>query len=380
MNLPQNSLNRMMMTNDKPARPPNYLSGDSQTNHLPPLASERLLIDSIETADFTQALVVSPGRGQAAGHLQTRCPSGRVTLWYVDAFRGARARQFADETGADIDVVASADLPDGPYQCIAMAVLMRGEAEMTRELLQQAHQRLEVGGQFIVSVNNPNDRWLLPQLQTLFDKVHCRQDAAGWVYRAIKQKSLKKVRQFNAEFTFRDGDRIVRIITRPSVFSHRRLDNAARVLIANGNVRPGDHVLDFGCGSGAVAIAAAIRSQTGEVMAVDCNHRAVQCVQLSAPINAVTNLHAIVNHDGRLPDTTRFDIALLNPPYYGDFAIAEHFVRSATAVVRCGGRILVVTKLARQYHERYHEHPWPALRLTDETEQSGYQLLTYVKL
>lgn len=345
------------------------------SNTPPPLPSEQLLIDAIDRVEFQQCVVVSPGRGQAGWHAAGLCSSGEVCLWYVDSFRAAQAKAAAIQANVRVDVVCSADLPPSPVQLALIPVLQRGEAEMTRDVLQQAHERLDIGGTMIASVNNARDHWLQKQMQDLFDKVKCHQTPAGWVYTATKRQPLKKRRNFAAEFVFRDDQRLVRMISRPSVFSHRSLDVAARLLIEHSDIEPGDRVLDYGCGCGAVAVASALRSVTGRVLAVDSNARSVECAQASAALNGVTSLSAILNHDGELPTVSQHDLALLNPPYYGNFSIAMHFMRAATEQVRDGGRVIVVTKS----REQYQEQDWPRLLLETEMETSGYQLLTYRK-
>ncbi len=339
----------------------------------PPLPSEQLLITTLKHAQFQRCVVVSPGRGQSGWHAGQLCPTGEVVLWYVDSFRAAQAKAAATQAGVHVAVVCSADLPPLPIQLALVPVLQRGEAEMTRDILQQAHERLEVGGTLVASVNNSRDHWLQQQMQDLFDKVKCRQTDGGWIYTATKQKPLKKTRDFSAEFVFRDEQRLVRMITRPSVFSHRSLDVAARLLIQHSDIQPGDRVLDYGCGCGAVAVASAFRSVTGHVLAVDCNARSIECAQRSATLNGVTNLTSILNHDGVLPTVSQYDLALLNPPYYGNFSIASHFMRVASEQVRDGGRTVVVTK----NREPYHAENWPRLSLEREVETSGYQLLTF---
>ncbi len=334
----------------------------------------------MERCHFSRAIIVSPGRGQSGWHAQSLCPDGQVTLWYVDAFRADQARFAARESKIPVNVVCSSNLPEEMVQLALIPVLMRGEAEMTREVLQQAHQRLEQGGCLIASVNNPKDHWLQTQMQTVFDKVHCQQFKTGWVYTATKKNDLKKTRRFIAEVSFRDQERLIPFVTRPSVFSHRSLDTAARLLVTHSEIAVGENVLDFGCGSGAVAIASAIRSQTGHVLAVDSNARAIECTERGAELNGLDNLTAILNHDGKLPPSVlpengEFDIALLNPPYYGDFSIADHFMRSSAKVLRAGGRAIVVTKQA----DTFHNHDWANLLLKSERDASGYQLLTYVK-
>jgi 16S rRNA (guanine1207-N2)-methyltransferase len=228
----------------------------------------------------------------------------------------------------------------------------------------------------IAAVDKPNDRWSREQMQAMFDKVHCRQAGSGWVYTATKRSPLRKIRRFDGEFIFRHHEHLIRMTTRPSVFSHRSLDTAARLLIGHADVGDGDRVLDFGCGSGAVGIATAFDiGDTGHVYCVDSNARAVACADENARINGLANVTAIINYDGIMPDVSACDVALLNPPYYGNFSIAEHFVHSATKLVRGDGRVVVVTKQADQYGLR----TWPGLFQQSQIDASGYQVLVYRK-
>ncbi|TWT82951.1 Ribosomal RNA large subunit methyltransferase G [Planctomycetes bacterium CA13] len=343
---------------------------------LPPLPSEALLIDVLCTKSYhgvKHAIVLSPGRGQSAWSLAERYPRADVVAWFVDSHRAAKARR---STVGTVRIVCSSDLPEQMVDLALLPVLKNGEAEMNRELLQQAHQRLRVGGTLIASVNAPDDQWLLKQMQAVFDKVHCRRLQSGCVYFGKKKSEISKIRSFDAEITFRVEDQILTAFSLPSVFSHRSIDNAARVMIRHVDVPTGCNVLELGCGNGAVAMAAAFRSATGDVYAVDCNTRAVDCARRGAEVNGINNLTAILNHDGKLSGLEPCDLALLNPPYYGDFKIAEHFMATAASCLSAGARAWVVTKQTGQYLDR----EWPGFCVVDQQKAQGYDLLGFEKM
>ncbi len=158
-----------------------------------------------------------------------------------------------------------------------------------------------------------------------------------------KTAPLKRVRDFDCQFQFRDEDRILTAVSRPSVFSHRKLDDGARQLIKQVDIAPEDNVLDFGCGSGAVALACANRT-SGRVFGVDANARAVDCLKRGAVANGMTNVAALLNADGRLGLSVKIDVALANPPYFGDQKIWQHFADTCLSCLRVGGSLLIVTK------------------------------------
>lgn len=343
-----------------------------------------------------RGLVISPGRAQLADHLVSERGMPNVAAWYVDLHDATAANAVCVE---GVDVLCGSDLPAGDpiaadvakaagettsgdatsakvtsveatgaetegefgYDLVAMPTLRRGEVELTRDLMQQAHQRLACGGYLAVSVDNPKDQWLHEQMQALFDKVTCHRTPQGSAYWGKKTKPLKKLKDFSCQFSFRDEDseRIIQVVSRPGVFSHRRLDPGARQLMLTAEIGPTDNVLEMGCGAGAVSLAAAFET-SGTVFAVDANARAVECTQRGAQLNGLENVQAILNADGDLDLQVAIDLVLANPPYFGNDLISQHFVDTAIDVLRPGGALLVVTK-SPEWYDDYFE----ARRLDD---------------
>jgi 16S rRNA G1207 methylase RsmC len=315
---------------------------------ISPLNSEQLLIDKLPSLEGNSALVISPGRAQSANWLVQQLGYRRVSAFYLDLFSAAVASQAVDPA---VEVVCAADLPTAlnDLDLVLFPVLKKGESELTRDLMQQAHQHLKVGGHLAMAVDHPGDRWVHEQMQNMFDKVSCVRSQTGCVYWGKKSQTLKKLKKFEAEFVFRDEDNLIKAISRPGVFAHRRIDAGARQLITSAEIGPDDHVLDMGCGVGTVCLAAA-RKTTGIVHAVDSNARAIDCVNRSAQLNNLTNIQAHLNADGQLDLPHAVDVALANPPYYGDDSIAQHFVDVCLSNLKPGGALLVVTKNPRWYH------------------------------
>jgi 16S rRNA G1207 methylase RsmC len=317
-----------------------------QISRLPPLPAEQMLIETLPEWDGERAIVISPGRAQLADHLLIQRRMPQVTAWFYDLYDASQARQVCTP---EVEVACATDLPDGEIDLVAMPVLRRGEVELTRELLQQGHERLVPGGYLATSVDNPKDRWLHEQMQVLFDKVTCVRDERGAAYWGRKTKPLKKHKDFRCQFAFRDEEqRLIQVVSRPGVFSHRRLDPGARQLMLAVEIGPEDAVLDMGCGAGPVALFAAFQT-TGPVYAVDANARAIECTRKGAEINALPNVQAILNADGEIALPEPVDLALANPPYFGNERISQHFVDTAVCSLRPGGALLVVTKQPSWY-------------------------------
>jgi 16S rRNA (guanine1207-N2)-methyltransferase len=188
-------------------------------------------------------------------------------------------------------------------------------------------------------------------MEVLFPKVERRLTEQGAVYLGIKREPLRRVRHFECEFPCRDGERLLQLRTRPGVFSHRRVDPGARALMAVMEPRSGERVLDIGCGSGVVGLAAAARAEDVRVLAIDSNARAIEATRWAAERNDLP-LEALLDADGRSVAAGEFDLVVANPPYYSNFRIADLFVATATRALRTGGQLLVVTKQPDWYFER----------------------------
>ncbi|MEZ6135055.1 MAG: methyltransferase [Pirellulaceae bacterium] len=312
---------------------------------LPPLPTEQLLIEHLPNLGGRRALVVSPGRAQLATHLLAEHGYELVTAWYLDLFAAAVAGQNCDPS---VTIACSADLPTDEVDLVAIPVLKKGEAELTRDLMQQAHERLCDGGYLAASVNNPTDQWLHEQMRVMFAKVTCQRTDTGCVYWGKKSGPLKKFKSFECQFSFRDEGKTIHAISRPGVFSHRRLDGGARQLMLSAEIGEADQVLDMGCGAGTVSLSSAFKT-TARVIGVDSNARAIECVTRGAELNGLQNVTAELNADGRIALDEPIDLALANPPYFGDDGIAAHFVDTCISALRPGGALLVVTKQPNWY-------------------------------
>ena len=265
-------------------------------------------------------------------------------------------KKTPDSDSESLSFVCNADWPlEDENQQVDLAcldVLKGGEAELNRELLQAAYVNLVNGGALVASSDNPKDKWLFEQMQSFDKSVKVRHFDDGVVYYVIKKKPLKKVRNFECQIAFRDEDNLIQLLTRPGVFAHRQFDNGARQILDLVEVFPECNIIDIGCGSGPVSLALAKREPTANLFAIDSYSRAIDCLRRSAELNGLTNVTAELNHDGWLGDRRgKFDMAVANPPYYAEFRIAEHFIKTAVQALRTGGRLVLVTRLPKWYRE-----------------------------
>lgn len=107
-------------------------------------------------------------------------------------------------------------------------------------------------------------------------------------------------------------DTAMRVLAVPGVFQPRSDTWMLIAAVGRQPLPPGARVVDLCTGSGAVAVAAALRGAS--VTAVDISRRALLSVQLNALINGVR----VRTRRGNLFDAVRgerFDLIVANPPY-----------------------------------------------------------------
>lgn len=324
---------------------------DAMSSPTPPLRiAEAAAIEAAHSVAGERILCTTLGRAQAAAALATARPNAAVTCWFLDEHH---QRQAAASCGRvpNLALAIDADAPQGEIDLAVVPLATRGESELARDLLQSSWQQLAVGGTLVTAVDNPRDHWVREQLAAWFDKVRIERDKRAIVYLARKDASPRKVKNYRCEFALRDRDRLIKAASRPGVFAHRRADPGARRLLDAAELPPGGRALDLGCGSGVVALALAARDPSVSVHAVDGHARAVQCTREGAELNGLANVTVELNSTGQLGRPAEFDLALLNPPYYGDFAIAQLFLDAARAALKPGGKVHIVTKADQWYRE-----------------------------
>ncbi len=108
--------------------------------------------------------------------------------------------------------------------------------------------------------------------------------------------------------------RTLKFLTRPGLFSPKRIDRGTRLLLANAVIPRGCTVLDVGCGYGAIGIVAAARG--AQVDMIDCDSRAVALADKNLQENGLpgrTHLASSLRGIRR----KAFDVVLTNPPTHG---------------------------------------------------------------
>ncbi len=313
---------------------------------------EQVLLDLLSELKGSRLLCNTAGRAQFAHAFAMANASARVCCIFLDQFHLRRTQRIWNDADCKVELVCDSDPPTGPYDLAAMAFSKHGEAELTRDLIHSAYRQTILGGRLVTTTDNKADTWLHKEMRKLFQKVSRVVTHNGVAYLATKVEPTAKTKCFRCELVFRDRDRLMHLVTRPGVFSHRHVDPGARRLLDAIEVQNGMRILDLGCGSGVVGLALARRNAGVRVLGIDSNPRAVECLNSGAARNGLSNVEGVLDADGTTVPSEAFEMVAANPPYFSHHRISEIFVLTSERVLRADGALYLVTKDPGWYTER----------------------------
>ena len=116
------------------------------------------------------------------------------------------------------------------------------------------------------------------------------------------------------EITTKINDRTRTFQSAGGLFSKDRIAKSTRLLVERIVTRPGDRILDYGCGYGAVGIGLADAAPSLDIQMVDSDIRSVRLASRNVRSNGLRNIHVVLDHTlNRFPDG-HFNVVALNPP------------------------------------------------------------------
>jgi 16S rRNA G1207 methylase RsmC len=138
--------------------------------------------------------------------------------------------------------------------------------------------------------------------------------------------------------------RTFEFLTASSVFSKKRVDLGTRLLIETMVLPATGHVLDVGCGYGAVGIAAAAFNPPLRVVMTDVNARAVRLAKQNIERNKVTNAEVRCGCLYEPVEELTFNCVLSNPPVSAGMETVKAIITQAPKVMASNATFQMVVR------------------------------------
>ncbi|HEY7428155.1 MAG TPA: methyltransferase [Gemmataceae bacterium] len=270
-----------------------------------------------------------------------------TTCYQMDLHQAERLQAELAEQQVPAKVVTAADVWDLPtdFQTVLYLPPRGGERELKIDVIEQAFHILRPHGTLVVWSPYETDPFFPALLKKIFGRLHAPHlgsDTVLWCQREGERPRRRHEVAFQARIA---GGPSCRFVSRPGVFSYGRFDNGARALAETMTVRPGDRVLDVGCGCGTNGVFASQQAGAeGHITFVDSNVRAIALADLNARANDVAAFQTVASSRVEGLEEGSFDVVLANPPYYANSAIARLFIERGRDVLKPDGRFYLVTK------------------------------------
>lgn len=183
--------------------------------------------------------------------------------------------------------------------------------------------------------------------------------------------------QFQAELR----GRLYSFHTDAGVFSRQGIDAGSRLLIESFPGRPGDIILDLGCGYGPIGIAAAdLAGPSGYVYLVDVNQRAVELAAGNLAVNGITNGEALISDGLQALPGQKFHWVLCNPPVRAGKKTVYSLLSEAFEALYPQGCLLVVIRTKQGAKSLYSFLEDLAGNCETVSKKSGFRVLKCCKL
>lgn len=128
------------------------------------------------------------------------------------------------------------------------------------------------------------------------------------------------------------------------LFSPERIDEGTELLLNSLEIKPGDAVLDLGCGYGALGVAVAKKFMPHEVHMIDKDFVAVEYAKKNAALNGVSHIKTYLSNGfDQVSRETKFDVIVSNLPAKVSKEFFWILFEEARRALKPGGHFYVVT-------------------------------------
>lgn len=327
-----------------------------------------MLAEQMATVRAGDAVVdMNCGNGMA-GAVAALSGAGRVWLTDRNVVNADAARRTVAENGAtNAEVLlghGAAPLPQS-VQADVVTIRIPKERLALLQLLADAFRLLRTGGVcYVAGATNEGIKTAAGTLERIFGSERTlARDSGHRLLMATKHAASPGTDGLpDAEFLDADAfhsydaelrGRVLRVFTRPGVFSWDHLDEATAILAGVVDIAEGEHVLDLGCGAGALGALAGLLSGDARVLMLDADVEAVRSAERTAAAAGLTRAEVRTSDVGAAVGGELFDVVVTNPPFHvgkaTDLDVPTQFIHDAHAALRPGGRMYLVANRTLPY-------------------------------
>ena len=308
-----------------------------------------------------QTFVTGPGATATA--LWAARAGAAITCWTENAAEGQSLQaSFAHNQLAAPQSFVQADFAGlEPATCEAALLHLPRGREMQDEALRLAAAMLRPGGRLVfVGATHEGVKSALQQARIIFGQagIVVRKGGyhAGLAYRPDGDFPLPTVSRTERAIIVDSVP--TRLVSYTGVFAPDRLDDGAAALIAGMRISSGARVLDLGCGTGLVGLAALWRG--ADVTLTDVSARATLSARETLAANGYPDAPITHACGATTVETATHDIVIANPPFHQGhglhFEVAKVFIEEAARVLKAGGRLYLVANAFLNYEAWLGKH------------------------
>ncbi len=303
------------------------------------------------------------GTGATAAALWAARAGAAVTCWTENAAEGqSLIASFAHNRLSAAQCFIQADFAGlQPATCDAAFLSLPRGRKMQEEALGLAAAMLRPGGRLVfVGATHEGVKSALQQARTIFGQagIVVRKSGfhAGLAHRPDGEFPLPAIQRTERSIVV-DGIP-TQMVSFAGAFAPDRLDDGAAAIITGMQIPAGARVLDLGCGTGLVGLAALRRG--ANVTLTDVSARAVVSAQATLAANGYPHVPVTHAYGAATVETATLDIVVANPPFHQGhglhFETAQFFIDEAARVLKAGGKLYLVANAFLGYEAWLRAH------------------------